>query len=325
MSKDKGDTGKAGAAEAKPVEKKMNVEAEITSIKAVLRRVLSVVEKFTSIDLDEDGKIGAARWAVSGLVGLGMLVAVAAIAAEKILWRGVAPEGDDAVLELSADEEDDTADQAQLIMQADGSFVVELGGTDRLTVNSSGNVTASGTISGTPSSGTVATGVTATVTATESYGVVNKVILALASMPVVVAEGGTATNGFGSAQIYDFPEGEIQILGVVVNDLTFGFDTNDLDGADGGDFSIGTAAATSPTGTLTQAGATFVDILAETSMDPVSNAVDAVKGTVAAFNGTAMAKDAYLNILIDDGDISAATTNLVTATITFHYINLGDD
>lgn len=43
------------------------------------------------------------------------------------------------------------------------------------------------------------------------------------------------------------------------------------------------------------------------------------------FNGTATAKDIYCNVLLDGGDIDANTTNTVDATVTIHWVNLGDD
>ena len=101
--------------------------------------------------------------------------------------------------------------------------------------------------------------------------------------------------------------------------------STNLIGSDGGDFAFGTAALTAPTGTITQAGSTFVDLIAETSYDPISNATDAVNATDVAFDGSATAKDVYANVLIDDADVEEATTNTVGFTATIWSINLADD
>ena len=172
--------------------------------------------------------------------------------------------------------------------------------------------------------GTVGTGVTATVTATETYGGVHKTVLTLADVPISVTDLTGTTNSCGGTQIYDFPAGEIYILGFMVDN--FDFETNSvIDDGHGGDFAFGTTVGTGPDLTGTEIDMTD----AKVSIDPIQTAVDAVTEFddigESRFDGTATAKDLYVNLLIDGGDIDADTTNTVDATVTIHWINLGDD
>ena len=221
-------------------------------------------------------------------------------------------------MEIHADEVDDAADELALEIDTSGSATIEVGGTDAITIDSSGNVTFSGTIGGTPSAGTVSNATT--VTGTEVYGTVNKTVLVADDLPVVLAEGGTGTNGYGSAAIYAFPEGRIFVLGVTVDSVTVTVDTNALDNADGGDFAFGTAAAGGTSGL----SGTEVDLCPSTSIDPITNVVSAALADGAQFDGTSTAKLMYFNHEVDDADIAAACTNTVDFTATVHWINLGD-
>ena len=102
----------------------------LTSLEFAVRRLMSFVEKFGATDIDKDGKIGSVRWAALGLLVVGMLIPIAMFAGEQIAVRYVAQEGDDMTIELAADEEDDTADEAQITMGANGLLDVSVGGTD---------------------------------------------------------------------------------------------------------------------------------------------------------------------------------------------------
>jgi hypothetical protein len=179
-------------------------------------------------------------------------------------------------------------------------------------------VTANGVIDGVPTSGTVGTGVTATVTSTESYGQVNKTVLALAAVPVAVTYGGSGTNSVGGTKVYDFPAGRLLVLGVTVDNFTIG-NSLSLGATDGGDFSFGTATASG-----TNLSSTAVDLCPKTSIDPITNRVDAALAASAQFDGTSTAKDMYVNLLIDANDMTNNATPGVTGTVTIHWLNLGD-
>jgi len=163
-----------------------------------------------------------------------------------------------------------------------------------------------------------------TETATESLAYIQKTIIVLDDTPIVVTDLTGSTNSCGGTKIYEFPEGQIYILGFQVEDFTFA--TNSvIDNDHGGDFSFGTTV-----GTGSDLSTTEIDLTdAKVSIDPVTNVTDAVSAldTVAEsyFDGTATAKDVYCNILLDGGDIDADTTNTVDATVTIIWANLGDD
>ena len=160
----------------------------------------------------------------------------------------------------------------------------------------------------------------ATVTAAETRGIAHKTVITLDDTPVVVTEIGAGTNAVGGVKIYDLPAGRILVLGVTVEDVTVAVDSNALDAADNGDFSFGTAA---PGGDGLLDG-TAVDLCPSVSIDPIVTATDGALAASAQFDGTATAKDVYFNMSVDDADVDATHTNTVDATVTIHWVNLGD-
>ena len=163
----------------------------------------------------------------------------------------------------------------------------------------------------------------ATVSASEPFGIVNKTVLTMADTPVSVIYTGGDTNAIGSTKIYDFPEGRILVLGVIVDSFAItSFPTNTMDDADGGDFAFGTAVP----GADGLLDGTAVDFIPSTSIDPITNVVSSALAASAQFDGTTTAKDLYINLSIDNADLADAGTNAVTAeaTMTIHWVNLGD-
>ena len=163
----------------------------------------------------------------------------------------------------------------------------------------------------------------ATVTATEDNSFVNKTVLSLSDTPISVVYGGATTNAIGSTKIYDFPEGRILVLGAIVDSfLITSFPTNTMDAADNGDFSFGTAVPDAD-GVL---NGTAVDFIPATAIDGLSTTNSAALAASAQFDGTTTAKDLYVNLSIDHGDLTGASTNALTVdgTVTIHWINLGD-
>jgi hypothetical protein len=153
-------------------------------------------------------------------------------------------------------------------------------------------------------------------------GVVHRTVLTLAATPVVV--GNTTGASFGGLKLYDFPEGRILVLGVTA-DLDFDWSGEDVAVDGSGDFSLGTTITSDATLSTTD-----VDLLPSTALtDPFVAGVGEGKGALAAsaqFDGTTTAKDANINIIIDDADVEdgASDTVDVSGTITLHWINLGD-
>lgn len=154
-----------------------------------------------------------------------------------------------------------------------------------------------------------------------------KTVLTFVNQAVVLADN-AGVVAFGSRQVYDFPAGLVMWEGAVERvDLTKSSAGVNADWD--GDISLGTVAANN--------GAT----LATTEQDliPTTSTPQAVAGVTTGdalststeapklFDGTATAKDIFLNVLIDDADHDVTTTPcniIVNGTITFYWRLLGD-
>lgn len=161
------------------------------------------------------------------------------------------------------------------------------------------------------------------VAAVESIGVVRRTVLTLTDLSVAMVDAGAAGSQ-GSHKLYDFPVGNISILGATM-DLTT------LAGAGGiGDTgalvgSIGTVAAAADNATLTS---TEADIIPSTS-GTLSSGAGTLKGKsttalIATFDGTSTAKDALLNLAVPDAGSSADDTVTLNGTIILTWVNHGD-
>jgi hypothetical protein len=158
-------------------------------------------------------------------------------------------------------------------------------------------------------------------------GAFRKTILTLKNTPVVMADNAGVT-AFGSLKVYDFPAGELYVLGahadVVITKTSGGvIDTWD------GDIGLGTVAANN---TATPLATTEQNILPNTATPQAVAGVSTTKGVtittaVGMLDGTSTAVDAFLNVLVDDTDHDVTTTpcNLIfNGTVTIFWVNLGD-
>jgi hypothetical protein len=217
---------------------------------------------------------------------------------------------------------------------ADGTYaqkVYEKQGGDEVVVASGGAVTVeSGGNIHTESGGTLTTAqgvgtanAAANVTAVEhgAADVIHKTVLTLAATPVSVV--GAAGVGFGGVKCYDFPEGRILVLGSVA-DLTIDVSGDDISDTGSGDIGLGTVIVAD----ADLGDATDVDLGPSTALtDPFVAGIGDAQVALAAsaqFDGTATAKDANLNVLIDDADIAGTEVALFSGTWTLTWINLGD-
>lgn len=166
-------------------------------------------------------------------------------------------------------------------------------------------------------------GVTAVSTATEyGDGVIHRTSLAIDKVMTITDTANS--SGIGSVKIYDFPAGNIQIVGATVN-LT----ASSAGGAAGiaadadGDFALGTAGA----GVGATLAGTEADIISSTPLAQFATTTGVIKGYASAssfHDGTSTAKDLYLNIMFDDADSTANDTLSVAGTIIVDWINHGD-
>lgn len=157
-------------------------------------------------------------------------------------------------------------------------------------------------------------------------GTIKKTVV-LKNFPITVAAAGAGV-GFGTASVFDFPQGFVWI-DKFTSDLVFSTTDADIAAAWDGDFSLGTA----PDADGTLAGAE-VDILASQATGPATAQVsprqlDHSSATLkdAPFDNTDGSLEVNLNLLIDAANIADASNAvmLVNGTICFHYSVTGDD
>ena len=182
-------------------------------------------------------------------------------------------------------------------------------------------IVASGAISGVPAAGAVGTN---SVSAVESYGVVNKTVITFANTE-------TLTDGSAEGEtipIYTFPAGRIYILAGSVNatviNTTTEADTNDVIL-----MGIGTAAANDD---ADLEDSNEKDVFAGPSIAAgavtMTNQweVDFASGADSVFDGTSTAASLNLNVAAADATITTSNLEVaVTGYATVWWINLGDD
>jgi len=158
----------------------------------------------------------------------------------------------------------------------------------------------------------------------QGSGVVHKTILALTDVAVALTDN-AGVVAYGGLKVYDFPQGAILVLGAVA-DLDLTKSSAGVNADWDGDFGLGTVTA-SNNNTLSS---TEQDILPTTATPQAVAGVTTANGqntAVAFLDGTATAKDCFLNVLVDDTDHNVAGTacNLIfNGTITLHWVNMGD-
>jgi len=170
--------------------------------------------------------------------------------------------------------------------------------------------------------GAAATGFTAVNTV--SNGLVKTVITVPATAFVVV--GGASGVGELGKQVYDFPEGQILLLGGGATVTITEADAN-ITASAVVDVSLGTAAVSGGDDAL-GADATDDDLLDTGSLTMSSSTITGsiISNTsVAKFDGTTTPIDAFLNISVQDAGISNdSATVTVSGTITLYWMLLGD-
>jgi len=168
-----------------------------------------------------------------------------------------------------------------------------------------------------------------TVTVAENVPVIHKTVLTCAALPISIADDAGVAQ-YGGVKVYDFPEGLICTLGAVIDGAVTGGVTGTIINTWAGGIALGSAAATTGA-TLTGTEADImpeVDVAAATAkvavVDAVSVAAALTESGARWLDGTATAKDLYLNLVVDDDATHTAGTVSFTGTITVHWINLGD-
>ncbi len=158
--------------------------------------------------------------------------------------------------------------------------------------------------------------------ATEQRGNVHTTVLTMTAMSITMTDATTA-GCHGSQKIYDFPAGNIMILGATT-DLAITAGSGGITDTASVVGSIGSAAIGTDNATLSSTEANIVPSTAATLTGGVG-AMDGESTASAILDGTATAVDAYLNIAVPDAGSSASDTVSVTGTVTLVWINLGDN
>ncbi len=150
----------------------------------------------------------------------------------------------------------------------------------------------------------------------------HKTVLTLTNLSVTMTDA-TTSGCHGTQKLYDFPAGAITVVGAFMNLTTLAGSGGIADAAAlvGG---AGTAAVGVNNATL---ATTEQDILSSTAGTLTAGAGTLKKyasPNTTAYDGTATAIDAILNLAVPDADSSASDTVTVNGTVTLYWINLGD-
>lgn len=163
----------------------------------------------------------------------------------------------------------------------------------------------------------------ATVTVEElGDAVLHKTILTLTATPIVLTDD-PGVGQWGTVKLYDFPAGDILVLGAVIDaDLTL-TEAAWLDNAQG-DVGLGLTPVTNG-GAIVSTNQCMINstpIAAMTAqVGPINSQATATWHASVA--GTADA-DCVLNIRIDDDVAHASGNGTITGTVKVTWINLGD-
>lgn len=168
-----------------------------------------------------------------------------------------------------------------------------------------------------------------TVTAEEQGdGILHRTILRLTSTPVTVISVTTGA-GVGGTKLYDFPQGRLSILGVMSDVsvvIAAGDQADFTDATPAGDAGIGTVAPANADALGTDATDDDFATATALTMAAYSTNVQCPSEAALHMDGTSTAKDMYVNLLIDAGDIDDGVTTTVYASgyVIITWMNLGD-
>lgn len=159
-------------------------------------------------------------------------------------------------------------------------------------------------------------------------GPLRKTVLTCTATPITISDDAGVAQ-YGGVKVYDFPEGMLCTLGAVIDGSLTGY-ASLIDTFDG-DVALGTATATTGA-TLTGTEADILQSVALTqavsevaNCDAQSVATALTESGARWHDGTATAKDMYLNFVIDDNAAHGAGTATFTGTISFVWMILGDN
>lgn len=155
-------------------------------------------------------------------------------------------------------------------------------------------------------------------------GAVHKTTITFTNTPVTLADN-AGTVAYGSQKVYDFPDGNIFILGAVA-DLDLTKSSAGVNADWDGDIGVGTAAADN-TNSLSSTEQNIIPTTATPQAVAGATTGNCRSTAAVVADGTGTAADAFLNILVDDADhdvTGTACNIIVNGTLTLVWANLGD-
>lgn len=174
-----------------------------------------------------------------------------------------------------------------------------------------------------PSTGAGSVPANASTTATTTADGVLKTVITLSGRSITMTDAGAA-GSHGSAQLYDFPQCNLLFLGATC-DLTLTAGVGGITDTAAVVVGVGTATLATDNATLTGTEADLVPSTAATLTAGVGvGEGKSLTAGIAMFDGTATAKDAWLNIAVPDADSTANDTITVSGTVTIVWANTGD-
>lgn len=158
---------------------------------------------------------------------------------------------------------------------------------------------------------------------------IHKTVITLTNEVITITDDAGVAQ-YGGTKIYDFPQGLLCTMGAVIDGALTGGVTGTVIATFDGAVALGTATATTG-GTLT---GTESDVLQSTAMttavakvavtDAITIATALTESGARWFDGTATAKDLFLNFLITDDASHTSGTATFTGTITIMWSIIGD-
>jgi hypothetical protein len=153
-------------------------------------------------------------------------------------------------------------------------------------------------------------------------GGLHKTILTLTATPITLTDD-AGVGQYGGVKLYDFPAGNICVIGATIDaDITL-VGAQWVDTAEG-DVALGSEAPTSAIALAT----TKANMLASTQIAALVAQVGPINASSITPGGLAAAgttdADLYLNVRIDDNAAHTTSSGTITGTVTILWLNAGD-
>jgi hypothetical protein len=159
------------------------------------------------------------------------------------------------------------------------------------------------------------------VSATQATTAIQTIPLTLTNVSVTTTDA-AANGAHGTQKLVTFPQGNILILGAVV-DLSIARVGTALTATSAVVASLGSVAVANTDATLTSTEANVIASTAATLSSGAGN-FEAANTGVVLLNGTSTASEIYLNFATPDAGSTGNDALTVNGTIVISYINLGD-